>query len=39
MKDSLDADGQKTTSVHKIIYTIGSQINGYTVELEEVKKQ
>lgn len=39
MKDSMDADGKKTSSVHKIIYTIGSQTNGYTVELEEVKKQ
>lgn len=38
MKDSLDADGTKTNSVHKITYTIGSQVNGYTVELEEVKK-
>lgn len=39
MKDSMDAEGKKTSSVHKIIYTIGSQTNGYTVELEEVKKQ
>lgn len=37
MKDSLDADGKKTSSVHKITYTIGSQVNGYTVELEEIK--
>jgi hypothetical protein len=39
MKDSMDAEGKKTSAVHKIIYTIGTQTNGYTVELEEVKKQ
>lgn len=37
MKDSLDADGKKTSSVHKITYTIGSQVNGYTVDLEQIK--
>lgn len=38
MKDSVGEDGKTTQSVHKIIYTIGNQVNGYTVDLKEVEK-
>lgn len=38
MKDSLDADGKKTSKVSKITYEIKEQITGADVELETVKK-
>lgn len=39
MKDTLDADGKKTTTLSKIIYEIGNQTTGYDVDLENAKKQ
>lgn len=38
LKDTLDADGKKTTSVSKITYEITEQITGSDVELQTVKK-
>ena len=39
LKDSLDADGKKTTKVSKIVYEIKEQITGSDVEMEMVKKE
>lgn len=36
LKDTVDAQGTKTTSISKIIYEIGDQTTGYDVELAEV---
>lgn len=39
LKDTLDANGTKTTSVSKIIYEIGDQTTGYDVDLAEINKK
>jgi hypothetical protein len=38
MKDTLDADGKKTSKVSKITYEIKEQVTGSDVELAKVKK-
>ena len=38
-KDTLDADGKKTTRISKIVYEIGEQVTGADVDLEEVKQK
>lgn len=38
LKDTLDADGKKTTSVSKITYEITEQVTGADVELQTTKK-
>lgn len=36
--DTLDTNGNATSTISEITYKIGDQITGYTVDLEEVKK-
>lgn len=38
LKDTLDADGKKTTRISKIEYEVKEQTTGYEVELEKAKK-
>lgn len=38
MEDGLDAEGKKIRTIHKIKYKIGKQANGYTVQMEKLKK-
>ena len=38
LRDTLDSEGKKTTSVSKIIYEIGEQITGADVDLQKVTK-
>lgn len=37
--DTLDTNGNATSTISEITYTVGDQVTGYTVDLEEVKKQ
>lgn len=36
-KDTLDADGKKTTRISKIVYEIGEQVTGADVDLKQLE--